>query len=76
MWVKAFRYFGWKKFQCGTRRCLCRVFLPLAPAPQSGRAAPAPGEWALCWAAFNEAPANADTRPWRDNVDEKGHCPG
>lgn len=42
MWVKAFRYFGWKKFQCGTRRCLCRVFLPLAPAPQSGRLPPRP----------------------------------
>lgn len=42
MWVKAFRYFGWKKSQCGTRRYLCGVFLPLAPAPQSGQAAPAP----------------------------------
>lgn len=42
MWVKACRYFGWKKFQRGTRRYLCRVFLCLAPAPRSDQAAPAP----------------------------------
>lgn len=42
MWAEAFRYFGWKKFQCGTRHHLCRVFPCLAPAPRSARAAPAP----------------------------------
>lgn len=56
MWVKAFRYFAWKKFQRGTRR----DFPVPAPAPGLPRL-PRAGGWALCWAAVNEAPSPVQT---------------